>query len=70
MAKNSPANIGDAGDAGFIPRSESCPREENGNLLKYSCLRKPMDSGAQWATVHGVHGAGHNLVSTGKIIGI
>ena len=26
----------------------------NGNPLKYSCLKNPMDRGAWWATVHGV----------------
>ena len=26
----------------------------NGNPLQYSCLKNPMDRGAQWATVHGV----------------
>ena len=25
----------------------------NGNPLQYSCLEKPMDGGAWWATVHG-----------------
>ena len=28
------------------------PGEVNGNPLQYSCLRKPMDRGAWWATVH------------------
>ena len=28
--------------------------EGNGNTLQYSCLKKSMDSGAWWATVHGV----------------
>ena len=29
-------------------------REENGNLLQYSCLENPADGGALQATVHGV----------------
>ena len=33
----------------------------NGNPLQYSCLEKPMDRGAWWATVHGVTGVGHDL---------
>ena len=33
-----------------IPRSG----EGNSNLLQYSCLGNPMDSGASWATVPGV----------------
>jgi len=53
-----------------IPGSGRYPGEGNGNLLQYSCLGKPMDSGAWWATVHGVHGVGHNSASTSKIIGI
>ena len=28
--------------------------EENGNLLQCSCLEKPMERGAWWATAHGV----------------
>ena len=28
--------------------------EGNGNPLQYSCLENPMDTGAWWATVHGV----------------
>ena len=28
--------------------------EGHGNLLQYSCLENSMDSGAWWATVHGV----------------
>ena len=28
--------------------------EGNGNLLQYFCLKKSMDRGAWWATVHGV----------------
>jgi len=27
---------------------------ENGNPLQCSCLQNPMDTGAWWATVHGV----------------
>ena len=51
MVRNLPAN---AGDFGSIPGSGKSPGEENGNPLHYSCLGNPMDSGAQWATVHGV----------------
>ena len=29
--------------------------EGNGNLLKYSCLKNPMDRGTWRATVHGGH---------------
>ena len=54
MVKNLPANAGDAGDAGLIPRLGRYPGEGNGNPLQYSCLGNPMDRGAWWATVHGV----------------
>jgi len=43
-----------AGDLSLIPGSRISPREENGNLLQYSCLKNSMDRGAWWATVHGV----------------
>ena len=51
VAKNSPANTG---DAGLIPGLERSPGEGNGTPLQYSCLENPMDRGAWWATVHGV----------------
>jgi len=51
VVKNLLANTGDAGS---IPGSGRAPGEENGNLLQYSCLGKPMDRGAWQATVHGV----------------
>ena len=43
-----------AGDLGSISESARCSREGNGNPLQYSCLGKPMDRGAWWATVHGM----------------
>ena len=42
------------GDLGSIPGSGRSSGEGNGNPLQYSCLEKPMDRGAWWATVHGV----------------
>ena len=51
MVKNLLANTGDAGS---IPGLGRAPGEENGNLLQYSCLGKPMDRGTWQATVHGV----------------
>ena len=51
VAKNPPAN---AGDAGLIPGSGRSPGEGNGNPPQYSCLGNPKDSGAWQATVHGV----------------
>ena len=46
VVKNLPANAGDTGDMGSIPRSGRYPGEGNGNPLQYSCLGKPMDRGA------------------------
>ena len=33
---------------------EDLLEEGTGNPLRYSCLEKPMDRGAWWATVYGV----------------
>ena len=52
MVKNTPANAGDAGDTGLIPRSGLSSKGGNGNLLQYSCLENPMGRGAWWAIVH------------------
>ena len=63
MVKNQPANAGDAGDPGSIPRLRRSPGEGNGNPFQYSCLEKPMDRGAWWATLHGVARVGHDLAT-------
>ena len=52
---------GDAGDKSLIPGWRISPREENGNLLQYSCLENSMDRGAWWATAHGVEKRGTRL---------
>ena len=52
VVKNPPDNAGDISDAGSIPGSGRSPGEGNGNPLLNSCLEKPMDRGAWWATVH------------------
>ena len=44
-----------AGDLGLIPGSGRSPAEGNGNPLQYSCLEKPMDGGAWWATIMFLH---------------
>ena len=51
VVKSLPANAGDIGDAGLIPKSGRSPGEGNGNLLQCSCLENPMDRGAWRATV-------------------
>ena len=43
MIKTPPANAGDTGDKGSIPRLGRSLGEENGNLLQYSCLENPME---------------------------
>ena len=45
MVKSPPANVGDIGDSGSIPRSGRSPGGRNGNPLQYSCLEIPMDRG-------------------------
>ena len=60
MVKNLPANAGNTGDAGLIPGLGRFPGEGNGNLLQYSSLENSMDSGAWWATVHGIAELGHD----------
>ena len=54
VVKNLPANAGDVRDQGSIPGLGRSPGEGNGNSLQYSCLEKPMERGAWWATVCGV----------------
>ena len=43
-----------AGDLSSTPGSGRSPGEGNGYALQYSCVENPVDSGAWWATVHGV----------------
>jgi len=38
----------------FNPWVRKIPGGGTGNIPQYSCLEKPMDRGAWWATVHGV----------------
>ena len=42
------------GDLGLIHRLGRSPGEGHSNLVQYSCLDNPMDSGAWWAAVHAV----------------
>ena len=51
VVKNLPAN---AGDTSSIPEPGRSPEGGHGNSLQYSGLENPTDSGAWWATVHGV----------------
>ena len=51
VVKNTPANVGAAGDVGSIPQPGRSPGGGNGNPFQYSCLENPMDRGAWRATV-------------------
>ena len=51
LSGKSACNAGDTGDVGSKGKS---PGEGNANQLQYSCRGKPMDTGAWWATVHGI----------------
>ena len=55
VVKNSPANAGDPGDMGSIPRSGRSPGEEGmASFSSTLAWRILMERGAWWATVHGV----------------
>jgi len=54
VVKNPPANAGDIRDVGLIPGLGRCPEGGLHNPFQFSCLEKPMDRGAWWATVHRV----------------
>ena len=54
VVKNPPANAGDTGDVGLIPRLRRSPGVGNGNPFEYSYLQNPVDRGAWQATVHEV----------------
>ena len=51
-----------AGNLGSIPGSEKIPGGGSGCPLQYSCLENPIDTGACWATVHGL-AKGRTLLS-------
>ena len=52
--KESAYNVGATEDGGSVPGWGRSPGGGHGNLLQYSCLENPMDTGAWWAKVHGV----------------
>ena len=57
VVKNPPANAGDIKDLGSVSGLGLSPGGGRGNPFQYSCLEKPMDRGAWWATVHRVPGS-------------
>ena len=54
MVRNLTANAGDVRETGSISGLGKSPGGGYGNQLQYSCLEKPTDRGAWWATVHRV----------------
>ena len=48
------ASAYNVGYPGSIPGSGRSPGDGNGNPLQYSCLENSVDSGAWWATAHGL----------------
>ena len=54
VVKNPLANAGDIRDVSSIPGLEGSPREGHGNPLQYSCLKNPMNRGAQRFIIHRV----------------
>ena len=54
VVKNLPASVGDVRDVGLIPGLERSPGEGHFNLLQYSCLENPVDTGAWRVMIHGV----------------
>ena len=60
VVKNPSAN---AGDVGSISGSGRSPGEGNDSPLQCSCLEKPMDREAWWATIHVVIKVKHVLVT-------
>ena len=60
VVKNIPPNAGDKRDMGSVVELGRSPREGNDNPLQYSCLEKPMDRGAWWATAMGLQRVGHD----------
>ena len=54
VAKNPPANKGDARDMRLVSGSGRSPGVGNVNPLQYSCLENSVDRGAWGATVYGV----------------
>ena len=60
MAKNQPANAGDARDAGSITGSGISPRIGNGNSLQHSGLESSVNRRAWWAMVMGLQRIRHD----------
>ena len=54
VVKSLPGNVGDSRNVGLIPGLGWSPGGGHDHPLQYSCLEKPMDRGAWWATAHRV----------------
>ena len=57
------ASAEDSRDVDLISGLGRSPGGGNGTPLQCFCLENPMERGAWWATVHGVAGVGHDLVT-------
>ena len=62
MIKNLPANAGDTGDLGSIPRSGRFLARGNGNPLQYSWLENSKDRGAWQDMTEHAHTHSNNKV--------
>ena len=58
MIKNLPANAGNPGDEGLIPRSGRSLGGGNGNSLQFSFLGNPMDGEPGWLQSMGLQRVG------------
>ena len=67
MAKNPPANAGDAGDIGSIPGLGRSPGEGNGNPLQYSCWEIPWTEEPGRLQFTGSQRVRHDLVTKKNI---
>ena len=60
VVKNPPASAVDIRDLSSVPVSGRFPGGGYGNPLQYFFLENPMDTGAWWATIHGVTRVTHD----------
>ena len=60
VVKNPPANVEDAREAGLIPGSERCPREEKSNPLQSFAWKSPWTEEPGRLQSVGLQRDGHN----------
>ena len=64
VVKKPPTNAGEVRNAGSVPGLGRSPGLGHNNPFQSSCLEKPMDRGAWWATVHRVTKRQHTHTSS------